>query len=103
MNLVAIRSGSVGAGVGKVDALRRRQLGQRPHGHPCGAFRLVWLRLFRPRRARNVHMDPRQVPGKFLDEQCAGDGAPGAATGIGEIGDFALEQLLVVIEHRHWP
>src|SRR5688572_12788942 len=81
----------------------QRQLRQRPHADASGPLWLVRLGVVGPGGAGNVHVDPRQIAGEFLDEKGAGDGARRPAAGVGEVGDFALEELLVVVEHRQRP
>ena len=82
---------------------RERQLDERAHADAGRALRLIRLGLFRPRRAGDVEVHPRQIAGELLDEERAGDRAAGAAAGVGEVGDLALQLLLVVVEDRHRP
>ena len=42
-------------------------------------------------------------PANSLMKSARGDRAAGAAAGVGEVGDLALELLLVVVEDRHRP
>src|SRR5262245_17747616 len=67
------------------------EFGERPDADSGRPFRLIWLRFFRPRGARNVHVDPWQVSRKLFQEYRRADRAAGTAAGVGEIGDLALE------------
>ena len=42
------------------------------------ALRLIRLRFLGPRRAGDVHVDPRQIAGELLEEERGGNGTPGA-------------------------
>src|SRR5690349_21594912 len=81
----------------------KRELDERAHANAGRALRLIWPGLFGPRLAGDIHVHPRQVAGKFLDEERRADGAARASAGVGEVGDFALQQILVVVEDRHRP
>src|SRR5262245_25213517 len=59
---------------------------------------LIWFRLLRPRGACNVHMDPRQISRKLLEEHRRADRAAGTTARVGEIGDLALEKFLVILQ-----
>jgi VWFA-related protein len=71
--------------------------------HAGGALRLVGLGLFRPGRAGNVQMYPRQSVGELANEERSRDGASRTSPGVGEVGNLALELLAVVVEDRHRP
>src|ERR671912_723026 len=65
------------------------QLRQRANADAGGTLRQVRLRIFDPRGAGDIDVDPRQIAREFLDEQRAGYRAAGTSAGVPEVGDFA--------------
>src|SRR5262245_27625079 len=79
------------------------ELGQRAHTDARWPFGQIRLRILDPRSARDVEVSPRQISGEFLDEERCRNGTSGSPAGIREIGDLALEELLVIVKHGHRP
>src|SRR6185437_15938208 len=63
-----------------------RELCQRAYRDTRGAFGLMRLCILGPRSASDVHMDPRHVAHKLLDEERRRDGAAWPPARIGEVG-----------------
>src|SRR6476659_9839269 len=53
--------------------------------------------------AGDVEVDPRVPLGKLLEEERGSDRARGSATGILDVCDVALDDLLVVVPHGQRP
>src|SRR6266850_1552722 len=80
-----------------------RELGQRPDADAGRPLRLIRLRLLGPRGAGDVHVHPREIARELLDEERRADRAARAAAGVGEVGNLALEQILIVVVQPHRP
>src|SRR5262245_41314474 len=53
--------------------------------------------------AGDIEVRPAQPLGELREEAGSSDRAPFASRGIGEIGEVALELLVVFLRHRHVP
>ena len=69
---------------------------------PVGPFG-IRLGVVEPRGARDIEMDPRRVLGEFAQEPRRADGAAPAPPDVRQIREGALQQLLVIVVHRHVP
>src|SRR5207244_11485654 len=76
---------------------------QRPHADAGGARRSERRGLVAERGARDVEVRPRKGARELLDEEAGGDRAAVAAARVVEVGDVALELLLVLVDERQLP
>src|SRR6516165_6809396 len=79
--------------------LRKYPRGQHRHRPPGRAFCLALL----PRDTRNVEMRPVELLGEPRQEARRGDAAPGATCDVCEIGEVAVEPLLIIVPERQLP
>src|SRR6266850_3629662 len=87
-----------------LEGSRRSLLRQDPrreqwHRAPGRAFLLAFL----PRDARDVQMRPVVLAGELGEKARGGDAAAGAVADVGEIGEVAVERLVVILPHRQLP
>src|SRR6185436_4670291 len=75
----------------------------RAHGDARGALGAERRVLVDERRSRDVEVGPRNAPGELLEEEPGGDGPAVAPAGIVQVGDVALELLLVLLDERQLP
>src|SRR5581483_4425756 len=70
-----------------------RERRERAHGDDARALRQEGPRLLRPRGAGDVEVRPGQPAGELFQEHGGGDRSAGASSGVGEVGDLALQLL----------
>src|SRR5712692_3073632 len=87
-----------------VSSLQIREVRQeRPHAEPRPTFRAKREVLVAEGRPGDVEMHPRNVTHEFLHEDPRVDGAAAPRADVVDVGDVALQPLLVLVDHRELP
>src|SRR6266446_970860 len=95
-----LRSGATGDAADSRRALLRQHPGRKQrHGAPGCALLLAFL----PGDARDVEVRPIVLARELGEKARGGDAAAGAVADIGEVGEVAVEHLVVILPHRHLP
>src|SRR5438445_4110875 len=85
-------------------SIRQDEVDEGAQGHAGGAFGQPRLGVVVPGGAGDVQVNPWRVPGEFLDEHGASDGAAAfAAADVLDIGDGSLNEIAVVVVDGHLP
>src|SRR5438309_9668052 len=80
-----------------------KELNQQPGTDAGSAFRNISLLAIAPVGAGDVQMGPDGLADKLAEKGRCCNGAAGSATGVLDVGDITLDQVIIVVPQRQLP